>query len=404
MAKNSINTTAKGDAFEEKVFKIFQKLLQSEALPINCKRSQIYCKKKYTSKESKKDIVFDIAIESYMPDSDEIANLTLIECKDYTSPIEDSKIRDFIYRMNEVGANKGYFFTTSRFQAGVIELAKTNRIGLAVVSNINELHWKTRRISIRDKYEVYSDVIKTITEVPSKTNYPFVAIGENNYYTNLFDFLHDDIGLQLQQSLSIDYLTNEQIFDAIYNEFQLLRSTHIIVQDADLLEFASIKGYSINTATLPNKVLGEIDFGSKTILVSDTLQEGSPRWRFTIAHELGHIVLHSKTILESNIKAIEEYIDDEMAENVNISNKTIARMEIQANSFASLLLLPPYQFELAYKALFIKEGVRNYPELYLKGQKCNVDTSNWIIQHLSVYFMVSKAVILKRLEELNYLR
>ena len=404
MDKNSINTTAKGDAFEERVFKIFQKLLRAEALPINCKRSQIYCKKKYTSKESKKDIVFDIAIESYMPDSDEIANLTLIECKDYASPIEDSKIRDFIYRMNEVGANKGYFFTTSRFQTGVIELAKTNHIGLAVVSNTNELHWKTRRISIRDKYEVYSDVIKTITGVPSETNYLFVAIGEENYYTNFFDFLHDDIGLQLQQSLSIDYLTNEQILDAIYYEFQFLRSTHVIVQDTDLLEFASLKGYSVSTATLPNKVLGEIDFESKSILVSDTLQEGSPRWRFTIAHELGHIVLHSKTILESNIKAIEEYIDDEMAENVNISNKTIARMEIQASSFASLLFLHPYQFELVYKALFIKEGVRNYPELFLKGQKCNVETSNWIIQHLSAYFMVSKAVILKRLEDLNYLR
>ena len=403
MAKKSINTTAKGDAFEERVFHIFQKLLQAEALPINCRRSQIYYKKNYKSKESKKDIVFDLAIESFMPDSNEIANLTLIECKDYKSPIEVSKVRDFIYRMNEVGANKGYFFTTSHFQTGAIEIAKTNHVGLAVVGTTDELHWKTRRISIRDKYEVDSDVVKAVTGLPSERNYPFVAIGEN-YYANFFDFLHEDIGLQLQQSLSIDYLTNEQILDAIYNESQFLQSTHTIVQDTDLLEFVSEKGYSVNTSALPNKVLGEIDFESKTILVSDTLQEGSPRWRFTVAHELGHILLHAKAILQSNIKAIEEYIDDEMAESANISNKTIARMEIQANSFASLLLLPPYQFELAYKALFIKGGVRNYPELYLKGQKCNVDTSNWIIQHLSAYFMVSKTVILKRLVELDYLR
>lgn len=403
MAKKSKNTTAKGDAFEERVYKILQKLLKTEALPINCKRSQIYRKKKYTSKESKKEIVFDIAIESFMPDSEEIANLTLIECKDYASPIEDSKIRDFIFRMNEVGANKGYFFTTSRFQSGVLKIAKTNHVGLAIVGSTDELHWKTRRISIRNKSEVYSDVIKTITGLPSERDHPFVAIGED-YYTNFFDFLRDDIGLQLQQSLSIDYLTNEQILDVINNESQLLQSTNIVVQDTDLLEFASKKGYSVNTSALPNKVLGEIDFESKTILVSDTLQEGSPRWRFTVAHELGHILLHSKAILQSNIKAIEEYIDDELAESANISNKTIARMEIQANSFASLLLLPPYHFELAYKALFIKGGVRNYPELYLKGQKCNVDTSNWIIQHLSAYFMVSKAVILKRLEELDYLR
>lgn len=403
MAKKKTNTTAKGNAFEERVYTIFQKLLQTETLPINCKRSQIYCKKKYTSKESKKDIVFDIAIESFMPDSEEVANLTIIECKDYTSPIEVSKVRDFIYRLKEVGANKGYFITTSHFQSGAIELAKTNHVGLAFVGSADELHWTTRRISIRDTNEIYSDVIKTITGIQPEKNYPFVGIGKN-FYTNFFDFLRDDVGLRLQQSLSIDYLTKEQILNIIHDELHDFQNALEIVDDTELLRFVSEKGYFINSSTLPNKVLGEIDFESKTILVSNTLQEGSPRWRFTVAHELGHIVLHSKSILESNIKAIEEYIDDEMAENVNISNKTITRMEIQANSFASLLLLPPYQFELAYKALFIKEGVRNYPELYVSGQKCNVVFSNWLFNLLSAYFNVSKSVIWKRLAELDYIR
>ena len=319
MAKKKTNTTAKGNAFEERVYTIFQKLLQTETLPINCKRSQIYCKKKYTSKESKKDIVFDIAIESFMPDSEEVANLTIIECKDYTSPIEVSKVRDFIYRLKEVGANKGYFITTSHFQSGAIELAKTNHVGLAFVGSADELHWTTRRISIRDTNEIYSDVIKIITGIQPEKNYPFVGIGKS-FYTNFFDFLRDDVGLRLQQSLSIDYLTKEQILNIIHDELHDFQNALEIVDDTELLRFVSEKGYFINSSTLPNKVLGEIDFESKTILVSNTLQEGSPRWRFTVAHELGHIVLHSKSILESNIKAIEEYIDDEMAENVNISN------------------------------------------------------------------------------------
>lgn len=403
MAKKSINTTAKGDAFEERVFHIFQKLLQAEALPINCKRSQIYYKKNYKSKESKKDIVFDLAIESFMPDSNEIANLTLIECKDYKSPIEVSKVRDFIYRMNEVGVNKGYFFTTSHFQTGAIEIAKTNLVGLAVVGTADELHWVTRRISIRDKNEVVSDIIKIITGLQPEKNYSFVAIGKT-FYANLFDFLHDDIGLQLHQSLTIDYLTNEQILTIIHSEFLSLQNGHTIVQDTELLRFVFDNGYIIIPSVLPNKILGEINLETKSIYISDTLQEGSPRWRFTVAHELGHIILHSKAIKQSNINAIEEYIDDEMAESVNISNKTIARMEIQANSFASLLLLPPCQFELAYKALFRLDGIRNYPYLYLTGQECNVELSNWVIRHLSAYFNVSQAVIKKRLAELDYLR
>ena len=166
-----VSTTAKGDAFEERVFNIVQHLLQLEKLPINCKHSNIYCKKKYTSIESKKDIIFDLAIETFMPNSNEIANLTLIECKDYASPIEVSKIRDFIYRMNEVRANKGYFFTTSYFQNGAINLAIANHVGLVIVGNTNELQWKTRRIHIRDKKEVENDVFNIIRGLQPKINY-----------------------------------------------------------------------------------------------------------------------------------------------------------------------------------------------------------------------------------------
>lgn len=402
MAKKCKNTTAKGDAFEDRVFAVLQKLLQAEALPLNCKRSKIYQKMNYKSIESQRDITFDIAIESFMPDSDEIANLTLIECKDYTSPIEVSKIRDFIYRMKEVGANKGYFFTTSHFQSGALELAKTNHVGLAVVTSTNELRWTTRRISIRDKNEINSDIIKIITGLHSERDYTFVAIGKN-LYTNFFVFLHDDIGLQLQQSLSINYLTKEQILDVIHDEFQLSPDKHTTIHDTELLGFVSQKGYSVNTTTLPNKILGEIDFESKTILVSDKLEKGSPRWRFTIAHELGHIVLHSDAILQSNIKAIEEYIDDEMAESINISDKTIAKMEIQANLFASQLLLPPQHFEIVYKALFHLEGIRNYPNLTVDNQRCNIELSNWVFKQLSAYFNVSITAIKKRLIELDYL-
>lgn len=392
-----VSTTAKGDAFEERVFNIVQHLLQLEKLPINCKHSNIYCKKKYTSIESKKDIIFDLAIETFMPNSNEIANLTLIECKDYASPIEVSKIRDFIYRMNEVRANKGYFFTTSYFQNGAINLAIANHVGLVIVGNTNELQWKTRRIHIRDKKEVENDVFNIIRGLQPKINYSFAAIGKS-YYSNLFEFLISDVGLHLQP-LKIPYRDNEQIIEIINNEL----GDYNIISNLELLKFISKREYHIEQSVLPNNILGEVDFESKKITISNTLYEGSPRWRFTIAHELGHIILHSEQIKESNIKAIDDYFDDEMS-NINISDKTISRMEIQANSFAAILLAPSSSLDIAYKTLFIKEGIRNFPILTIDNQPCNINLANRMLSTLSSYFNVSKEVVKKRLLDLGYLQ
>ncbi len=402
MSKTRRNTTAKGDAFEERVFYILQKLLQAEVLPLNCKRSKIYSKKEYKSIESQDNIVFDIAIETFMPDSEEVAGLTLIECKDYNSPIEVSKIRDFICRLNEVKANKGYFFTTSHYQKGAVDLARTNHIGLAVVNASDDLHWTTRRIAVRDKEEIKSDIIKILAGNSPERNYAFAAIG-SSLYTNFYDFVHDDIGLRIHQSLTIGYLTKDQIVSVIYENLDLSEYSHEVISNSELLEYVNNKGYSIKTSQLPNKILGEIDFETKSILISDTLEVGKPRWRFTIAHELGHIILHSEEIQKANIKAIEDYFDDEMVENVNISNKTIKKMEIQANIFASYLLLPQRAFEISYKKLFELNGIRNYPHLYIDNQDCNIELSNMIFKTLSFNFKVSQAVVKYRLKELDYL-
>ena len=402
MTKKIINTTAKGDAFEDRVFNILQKLLQAEFLPLNSKRSKIYQKKRYKSIESQNGIVFDIAIETFMPDSNEIAELTLIECKDYNSPIEVSKIRDFIHRINEVKANKGYFFTTSYYQKGAVDLAKSNHLGLATVNASDELHWTTRRIAIREKEEINSDIIKILSGGSPERNYAFAAIGKD-FYTNFYDFIHDDIGLQIYQALTIDYLTNDQIICIIYERLKLSQTTHQVISDESLLKYISDEGYSIKTSSLPNKTLGEIDFEDKNVLISDMLEERSPRWRFTIAHELGHLILHSKQIETSNIKAIEDYFDDEMVDNINISNKTIARMEFQANLFASLLLMPPYYFELIYRGIFARDGIRNYPKLTMDDQPCNIIGNKKLIAEMAAMFNVSKVAIKRRLLDLDYL-
>lgn len=402
MMNKAINTVAKGNAFESRVFDIIQNLIKNEELPVNCKQSIVYCKKKYKSKDTSQDIEIDISIETTMPNSNETALLTLIECKDYSSSISVTKMRDFVKRMEELGAQKGYFFTTSSFQSGARELAKTYHVGMAVVNDIDKLNWVARRvISTRDRQNINSTVVKVVTGSCFYEDYPFAAEGKA-CYTNLYDFLHNDMDLPIHQSFTIGYLTEEDILEIIYNKLGLSDLTHNSISDADLLGFVNHQGYSIDYTQLPPDVLGEVLFDQRKIFVNEELTEGSPRWRFTIAHELGHILLHSDAIYKSKVSSIEDSIDDENFD-VKISDETIKRMEIQANSFASQLLIPEKQLKIEYYKLFQEKGIRNYPNLYIDTQPCNVELLHWFLNRLSLRFNVSKTAVEIKLRKLGFL-
>ena len=88
--------------------------------------------------------------------------------------------------------------------------------------------------------------------------------------------------------------------------------------------------------------LGKCDFKEHIITINSALNEH--RQNFTIAHELGHIALHSSIV--ENLLSIE---DRESDKNTIIGKSTYGRMEYQASIFASYLLMPniPFYSEVA---------------------------------------------------------
>ena len=83
-------------------------------------------------------------------------------------------------------------------------------------------------------------------------------------------------------------------------------------------------------------VLGALDINNKTIWVDSGLDDDNnfttkSRCNFTIAHEIGHHILHKKLYNEENIQFY-HYRDSQ--------NNTIKQMETQADLFASYLLMP----------------------------------------------------------------
>ena len=63
---NKNNTVTKGDKFEDPVFNLLRKLLENDDFFVSGKKSSVFRKKGYYSEARKKDIIFDISIETYL--------------------------------------------------------------------------------------------------------------------------------------------------------------------------------------------------------------------------------------------------------------------------------------------------------------------------------------------------
>ena len=119
--------------------------------------------------------------------------------------------------------------------------------------------------------------------------------------------------------------------------------------------------------------------GKKTIVVNNSHHEN--RKRFTIAHELGHAILHAKDKEDSL------FIDKKQVYNRNLKSAEGTNIqEIEANRFAACLLMPSET---------ILEHIKNEGEFFYDFSD---DESS--INYLAKKFDVSKVAMTHRLSSL----
>ncbi|MBQ6486714.1 ImmA/IrrE family metallo-endopeptidase [Candidatus Saccharibacteria bacterium] len=121
----------------------------------------------------------------------------------------------------------------------------------------------------------------------------------------------------------------------------------------------------------------------KTIVVDENILENENQYRLSIAHELGHMVLH-KEYYPSNIHDLETYLK---YANGYVSGPA----ESQAEIFAMILLVP--SFEL--KAQFVKYFGE---DIGSKIEELNIPKTAEIFNNISNYFGVSNSLLRKRIE------
>jgi len=397
----------KGDSFEERVFKIINIILENDDFYVSGKKSKVFRKKGYYGRERESTIIFDITIETFIGNSDEYSLLTVIECKNYKNPVPVGDIEEFKSNINQVSAHntKGIIVSNNTFQEGAYKSARNTGLGLVRIMDNDEYEWIVRRKEKTTSYSQEETKEKFINQENSAEN--FIAEINNKLFSNFADLLIDlkaiDYYIHKEKFIRIPYVSDEKI-DTIVSKLQSKNIYDGVVLNIEKLCSFLESVYTITfdiKANLENNVLGKIQFDPLRIEVNKSLENDIGRKRFTIAHEVGHLLLHYKILVDK----INERKDIDLSFSFlyNISDKNNKRLELQANNFASHLLIPENTLITVVEKYFKDERIHK-GFLYWDNQPVNQRLIFTILNQISLTYQVSFEVSRIRMISLGILK
>lgn len=274
--------TNTGKDYELFVQKIMQAILNSETYT-DSKNILVEHNKKVKDKngiERQFDVLWDY-------EQGEIEYRTIIECKDYNSPISIEKVDALKGKLDDFPSVRGIIATTIGFQKGALEKAKNNGIDLLCIREQNDYDWidtdgtpLVKKINLRieaispiqilnfnpvidKKYiEEHNIDIEKIKSFNGWNNQIFIEDIDKNEKYSLFDLTHMyDKFLDTSIGIHEDIKTFDNAF--IYqNEIKL-----------------KLREYKIKYQILPRLISNsEIDFSKELLGVVDYLLKGKKKW------------------------------------------------------------------------------------------------------------------------------
>lgn len=389
MAKK-FNNQHKGDYFEDLVFKKLKELIKNQDIPGVSRYNEIFLHKQYASKTAP-DVMLnpDITIEVYSNSNKETwSNLLVVECKNHGRKIDNSIYREFVGNLSDYPRSgvRGIMVSSAGFTQQVITLAQSDNIALVVLSEQSD--WETIIWRKINSFEQHQFGHKVLTGEAS-TSYPIVYSG--NSFVTVSDLLQE-CGIPMSKALHIPFMEDNVICKKVED---ILQNTKYLIKEnfIDCCFSLIAPNYKFDFVEMQEDCLGKCDFKEHVITINSSLSKH--RQNFTIAHELGHIALHSSIV--ENLFSIE---DRESDKNTIISKSIYGRMEYQANTFASYLLMPNIPFMAEVNKLF-KENWITTGRLYHDYQPCNIRDCNVVVGALSSKFNVSQEAVIVRLKRAN---
>lgn len=338
----NMSTYIKGNAFELRTKAIIEKMLCNSELELKVggeselwvvpKNSQTFHQKSYTytfGASTKTDISIEEPTEK-----DSSTYLIVIECKSYNSshPVGIDEIQEFNTRLQDLNATKGVFVTSSSFQSGALSCAEHHNIALIRINEQNEVKWFLHRIQNGNGY-AYQDFVDMFMQ--SEMSYSTLIVDGHFRSTSFVDYLMDLLNIEDEKLQTlIPYLNDNDIkqktqsflCDRQYNKIpNLVLKLYAIKQNILIDDKHACDGF-----------LGKCDFINRKVIIDKSLMERDMhRYRFTMAHELGHAYLQQPLLKH----LVADAHDKDVLDLKNCS-KWEKRLEIQANHFAAFLLMP----------------------------------------------------------------
>jgi hypothetical protein len=416
-----MTTTARGEEFEKQIYNDLEQMVLDGRFFARKECCRVFHKKGYFSKDRQKEIVFDVAVEISLPGSDEPSVLVLIECKNYAGRVPVDDIEEFYAKVQQIAPAglKAIVASRSSFQEGAFAFAKSKGIGLLRHFSPDSLEWVLRRsasgsVSAGNAASNAYYALRQQDFLGSYFDY-FCFFGEK-YTASLFEFFGallrdiltaDDaaaVETDADPRFTVPFLTNDQI----ELECKKLRSEigydggEVSTGDICAL-LAETHGLHVRDVKLSRGVLGAAEFHPPTIEIDYSQANNDRQIRFTLCHEIGHIVLGHGAYM---VRDICHQSDVDIENPPRFAIQDLVRMEWQANHFAACLLLPAESVIAAAmaEAAAIHLVDRGHGLIFLDGQRCNFESFYQVTSPLMAKFNVSRSVIKIRLTELGLIR
>src|SRR5688572_9084792 len=129
---SSLTTSSRGITLEKRIYDLFQSEIDADRFWAKKENCKVYWKQGYYSKDRAREIIFDVAVEVFLPGAKEYSALVLIECKNYSHPVPVDDVEEFYSKVQQVAAAnaKAVIASTAPFQSGTRTFAKSKGIGL----------------------------------------------------------------------------------------------------------------------------------------------------------------------------------------------------------------------------------------------------------------------------------
>ncbi|WP_415762266.1 ImmA/IrrE family metallo-endopeptidase [Pseudomonas sp. CP4] len=423
MDRENLSTYAKGDKFEEQVFQFLTREIHEGRFFCRSEHCQIYRKRSYYSRDREDSIIFDIAIEVFLPGLEKPSMIVIIECKNYSGTVPVCDIEEFSAKVSQVtGFNvKGIFASMSAFQSGTFNIARNKGFGLLRYFDQSEFRWELPRALLTGtrstKSRKRAEIEYALTNQDFRpTIYSAYAVTPSGY-TDGWDGIWKGLDVEAAFSdeelrlihttlptskLRVPFVSKDSLEDLAE---QVLKSISYNQGFVDLNKVISHErdsnGLIVRFFEENHSALGSITFNPLEIKIF-TLDEQSHLARFTLAHELGHYFLkHGRYMSRESIHAQ----DIDQSQFITVPKGEVERLEWQANMFASCLLMPQTEFNMVLSVLVKRYGIRNrgHGTIYLDEQSDNLTNFRMIAAALSRYFKVSLTAVRLRMKALGHL-